>query len=35
MPRRVRFLRPDGTPAGSPTFGSVLVTFLAAMETRG
>jgi phage N-6-adenine-methyltransferase len=29
LPRRVRFLRPDGTPAGSPTFGSVLVTFLA------
>jgi phage N-6-adenine-methyltransferase len=28
--RRVRFLRPDGSLAGSPTFGSVLVTFLAA-----
>lgn len=26
---RVRFLRPDGTPSGSPNFGSVLVTFLA------
>lgn len=26
---RVRFLRPDGTAAGSPNFGSVLVTFLA------
>ena len=26
---RVRFLRPDGTVAGSPNFGSVLVSFLA------
>lgn len=24
---RVRFLRPDGRPAGSPTFASVIVTF--------
>jgi phage N-6-adenine-methyltransferase len=27
---RVRFLRPDGTPAGTPTFGSVAVTFYGA-----
>jgi DNA (cytosine-5)-methyltransferase 1 len=36
---RVRFLRPDGTPAGSPNFGSALVTFLAretlTSQTRG
>lgn len=29
LSRRVKFLRPDGTPAGSPTFGSVFVTFVA------
>ncbi len=27
---RVRFNRPDGTPAGTPTFASVLVTFCGA-----
>lgn len=27
--KRVKFLRPDGTPGGSPNFGSVVVTFLA------
>ena len=27
--RRVKFLRPDGSPAGSPNFGSVCVTFWA------
>jgi hypothetical protein len=30
---RVRFLRPDGTPAGMPNFGSVLITFLAQFGT--
>jgi phage N-6-adenine-methyltransferase len=29
LPGRVKFLRPDGAPAGVPTFGSVVVTFLA------
>lgn len=27
--KRVKFLRPDGSSAGGPTFGSVVVTFLA------
>jgi phage N-6-adenine-methyltransferase len=27
--RRVKFLRPDGSAAGGPTFGSVVVTFRA------
>ncbi len=30
---RIRFLRPDGEPAGMPNFGSVLVTFLAQFGT--
>ena len=30
---RVRFLRPDGTSAGMPNFGSALVTFLAQFGT--
>lgn len=27
--RRIKFLRPDGSPGGSPNFGSVVVTFWA------